>query len=107
MNRLSRQRSAREMVNAIFFYVQATGCPSGEHSPRATLPENKTATPLSAGDSAVCGIRCCANRCAPRRAGGLILNVTIIDSQPVKAISKGGQRGDMTQAKRSKGASVT
>ena len=34
-------------------------------------------------------------------------SVTIIDSQSVKTISKGGQRGDMTQAKRSKGASVT
>ena len=103
MNRLSRQRSARDMVNAIFFYVQATGCPGGEHSPRATLPENKTATPLSAGDSAACGMRC-ASRCAPRRAGGLILNVTIIDSQPVKAISKGGAARGYDAGKKIKGS---
>ena len=41
--------------------------------PRTTRLGNRSATPLPAGASVACGMRCwrcCASKCAPRRAGG-------------------------------------
>jgi len=43
---------------------------NGAHCPRTTRPGNRSATPLPAGVSAACGMRCCASKCAQGRKAG-------------------------------------
>ena len=74
---------------------------NGARYPRTFHPGNRSAaTPSPAAISAACGIRCWRQQ-VNAKAGGLGLNVAIIDIQSVKTVSK-GDSADMTQAKRSK-----
>lgn len=104
MNRRLHQRSARSMINAIFSMCKPSAAqPLAADSALCSKTGDRSATPSTADARAACGIRCCANRCAPRRAGGLSPNVAIIDSQPVKTISKGGAARGYDAGKKIKG----
>lgn len=104
MNRRLHQRSARSMINAIFSMCKPSAAqPLAADSALCSKTGDRSATPSTADARAACGIRCCANRCAPWRAGGLSPNVAIIDSQPVKTISKGGAARGYDAGKKIKG----
>ena len=96
------------MINVIF-HVQATGgqTPNVDNVryPRTFRPENRSITPLPAGVSVALRDGLLRQQRAKAGQGGLSLSVAIIDSQSVKIILKGGG-ADMTQAKKSKGASA-
>ncbi len=99
-----RVRSARDMINAIF-YVQATGC-QWRALPKDYSPWKQVCDPFACWrQRGVRNVRLALLRQQVRAKAGKRSkpSVTIIDSQSVKAVSKGGS-ADMTQAKESWGA---
>ena len=101
-----RVRSARDMVNAIF-YVQATGCQwraLPKDYPLCKQVYNTFARWRQRGvwDVLLALLRQQVRAKAGRRARP---SAAIIDSQSVKTVSKGGS-ADMMQAKESKDASA-
>ena len=96
-----RVRSARDMINAIF-YVQATGC-QWRALPKDYSPWKQVCNTFArwyqrgVRDVLLALLRQQVRAKAGRRSKP---SVAIIDSQSVKAVSKGGS-ADMTQAKES------
>ena len=96
-----RVRSARDMINAIF-YVQATGC-QWRALPKDYSPWKQVCNTVArwcqrgVRDVLLALLRLRVRAKAGRRSKP---SVATIDSQSVKAVSKGGS-ADMTQAKES------